>query len=126
MRGRNVIIFPEGSRTHVLARSLSVAVCQRGGLVEIDFLNVVAEDVEDVLVVVVGFQIERYAAPFSVKRFGLQQLLVVFPDDGALRRSDLGVDIEHIAEACGFRNRSYFHTVFRQLTGMTPAQYLEL
>ena len=34
--------------------------------------------------------------------------------------------IEHIAEACGFRNRSYFHTVFRQVTGMTPAQYLEI
>lgn len=33
--------------------------------------------------------------------------------------------IEHVAEACGFRNRSYFHTVFRQVTGMTPAQYLD-
>ena len=32
--------------------------------------------------------------------------------------------LEHIAEQCGFRNRSYFHTVFRQLTGMTPAQFL--
>ena len=34
--------------------------------------------------------------------------------------------IEHISEQCGFRNRSYFHTVFRQVTGMTPAQYLDL
>lgn len=33
--------------------------------------------------------------------------------------------VEYIANACGFRNRSYFHTVFRQMTGLTPAQFVE-
>lgn len=30
-----------------------------------------------------------------------------------------------IAERCGFSSRSYFQTVFRKQTGMTPAQYIE-
>ena len=32
---------------------------------------------------------------------------------------------DHIAEACGFSSRSYFHTVFRKQTGLTPSQYAE-
>lgn len=31
-----------------------------------------------------------------------------------------------IAEHCGFSSRSYFQTVFRKQTGMTPAQYAEI
>jgi len=30
-----------------------------------------------------------------------------------------------IAERCGFGSRSYFQTVFRKYTGMTPTGYLE-
>ena len=33
--------------------------------------------------------------------------------------------IETIANQCGFRNRNYFHTIFRQVTGVTPTMYLE-
>lgn len=32
---------------------------------------------------------------------------------------------DSIADACGFGSRSYFQTVFKENTGMTPAQYLE-
>jgi AraC-like DNA-binding protein len=31
-----------------------------------------------------------------------------------------------IAERCGFSSRSYFQTVFRKNTGMTPAQFIQL
>jgi len=30
---------------------------------------------------------------------------------------------EAVADYCGFNSRQYFHTVFRQHTGVTPAQY---
>ena len=30
---------------------------------------------------------------------------------------------EAVADYCGFNSRQYFHTVFRQYTGVTPAQY---
>ena len=32
---------------------------------------------------------------------------------------------DHIAQACGFSSRSYFHNVFRKQTGMTPTQFAE-
>lgn len=32
---------------------------------------------------------------------------------------------DHIAQACGFSSRSYFHNVFRKQTGLTPAQFAE-
>ena len=31
--------------------------------------------------------------------------------------------IEYVADYCGFNNRKYFHEIFRQYTGMTPAKY---
>ena len=31
--------------------------------------------------------------------------------------------VESVADYCGFNNRKYFHEVFRQHTGMTPANY---
>ena len=32
---------------------------------------------------------------------------------------------DSIADACGFGSRSYFQTVFKESTGMTPAQFVE-
>ena len=32
---------------------------------------------------------------------------------------------DSIADACGFGSRSYFQTVFKENTGMTPAQFIE-
>ena len=32
---------------------------------------------------------------------------------------------DSIADACGFGSRSYFQTVFKENTGMTPAQFVE-
>lgn len=31
--------------------------------------------------------------------------------------------VESVADYCGFNDRKYFHQVFQQLTGTTPAKY---
>ena len=31
--------------------------------------------------------------------------------------------LEQVADYCGFNDRKYFHQVFQQLTGTTPAKY---
>ena len=34
--------------------------------------------------------------------------------------------IDSIAEHCGFNSRKYFHQVFQEQTGITPAKYQQL
>ena len=38
-----------------------------------------------------------------------------------LRRTDRTID--EIAERCGYNSPAYFREIFREITGMTPAEY---
>ena len=72
--------------------------------------------------------IARYQLTAWVKQSGYEsfsQWMTALRIDEAKR-----VHLEHpdwgseaVADYCGFNSRQYFHTVFRQHTGVTPAQY---
>lgn len=70
--------------------------------------------------------ISRYLHTLNHSKIGSWLAFLRIEEAKRMMRENPQLNIEHIAQQCGFSSREYFHSTFRNQVGMTPVQWQEM